>query len=86
MAAPPPRYNDVGVFSMASRAFTVLLKPQKDSGFFVECPELKGCYSQGDTIEDALVHIREAIELCLEDEEAPGEPAPVLVTSVIVGK
>ena len=32
----------------------------------VECPSIPGCVSQGDTKEEALANIREAIELCLE--------------------
>ncbi len=37
-----------------------------DSGYFAYIPELKGCYSQGDTFEEALKNIREAAELYLE--------------------
>jgi predicted RNase H-like HicB family nuclease len=37
-----------------------------DNGFYVWCPELKGCQSQGNTLEEALANIREAIELYLE--------------------
>lgn len=43
-----------------------------ESGYFAYIPELKGCYSQGDTFEDALINIREAAELYIEtldDEE-----------------
>lgn len=43
-----------------------------DHGYYAWCPELKGCQSQGTTIEQALTNIREAIELFLEtlsDEE-----------------
>ena len=40
-------------------------------GFFAFSPELPGCHSQGDTFEEALANIREAVELYLEtlDEE-----------------
>ena len=47
--------------------FRVLLQPDiEDGGFNVSCPALPGCHSQGDTVEEALTNIREAIELCLE--------------------
>lgn len=47
--------------------FRVLLQPDiEDGGFTVSCPALPGCHSQGDTVEEALTNIREAIELCLE--------------------
>lgn len=45
---------------------------QDEQGCYAWCPELKGCQSQGKTVEDVLVNIREAIELFLEtltDEE-----------------
>ncbi|MCI0355835.1 MAG: type II toxin-antitoxin system HicB family antitoxin, partial [Acidobacteria bacterium] len=38
-----------------------------DDGYFVSCPALQGCYSQGDTPEDALRNIKDAIQLHLED-------------------
>jgi predicted RNase H-like HicB family nuclease len=43
-----------------------LLIEKDEHGFYAWCPELKGCQSQGATIEDALANIREAIELYLE--------------------
>src|ERR1039458_2152633 len=45
---------------------------QDEHGCYAWCPELKGCQSQGDTVEETLANIREAIELYLEtltDEE-----------------
>ena len=39
---------------------------EDDHGFFVYCPELKGCHSQGDTFEEARKNIKEAIELYIE--------------------
>ena len=33
----------------------------EDGGYIVHCPALKGCWSQGDTIEEALKNIKEAI-------------------------
>jgi predicted RNase H-like HicB family nuclease len=43
-----------------------VLIEKDEHGFYAWCPELKGCQSQGATIEDALANIREAIELYLE--------------------
>src|ERR1035438_7824320 len=50
---------------------------QDEHGCYAWCPELKGCQSQGDTVEEALANIREAIELYLEtltDEERSAAP------------
>ena len=54
----------------------------------VFCPSLPGCYTQGDTIDEALVNIKEAILLCLEDMQAQNQPIPdtskTLISSVAV--
>ena len=39
----------------------VLEEDLEDGGYVVHCPALKGCWSQGDTIEEALGNIKEAI-------------------------
>ena len=69
--------------------FKVLLEPDEEvGGYVVTCPSLPGCYSQGDTIEDALANIREAILLCLEDlraqEIAIPDTSKLLIGSVAV--
>ena len=45
--------------------FKVVLEPEEDGGYSVHCPALKGCHSQGETVEEALTNIKEAIEGCL---------------------
>lgn len=49
------------------RSFPVILSPQPEDGYFIECPALPGCYSQGETEREAMENIREAIELVRED-------------------
>jgi predicted RNase H-like HicB family nuclease len=44
----------------------VLLEPSDDGGYTVRVPSLPGCISEGETREDALANIREAIQLYLE--------------------
>ena len=39
----------------------VIEEDLEDGGYIVHCPALKGCWSQGDTIEEALENIKEAI-------------------------
>lgn len=71
-----------------SRSFHVILSPQPNGGFFVECPALPGCYTEGDTREEALANIREAIILALEDlvdlGQAIPETSPPLIAEVSV--
>ncbi len=47
---------------------TVVLESQDEGGFTVYVPSLPGCVSQGETREEALKNIREAIELYLEPD------------------
>ena len=56
--------------------FTVVLEQEPDEGFVASVPALPGCVSQGDTREEALRKIREAIELYLEDCRESGDPIP----------
>ncbi len=47
----------------------VVLEPSEDGGYTVYVPSLPGCISEGDTREEALENIREAIDLYLEAVE-----------------
>ncbi|WP_297497330.1 type II toxin-antitoxin system HicB family antitoxin [Thermococcus sp.] len=47
----------------------VILEPQPEGGYVAYVPALPGCFSQGETKENALKNIREAIELYLETLE-----------------
>ena len=54
----------------------VIIEPDETGGYVVSCPSLPGCHSQGETIDEALANIREAIELYIEVLEEDGEPVP----------
>ena len=47
---------------------TIVLEPQEEGGFTAYVPSLPGCISQGETKEEAIKNIKEAIELYVEDE------------------
>lgn len=49
--------------------FNAVFLEETDGGYSVSVPSLSGCFSQGDTFEEALKNIQEAIELYLEDEK-----------------
>ena len=49
---------------------------QDDDGYFATCPELQGCYSQGDTYEEVISNIKDAINLHLQDRIAENEDIP----------
>ena len=52
----------------------VIIYPGEDGYWVVECPSLPGCISQGKTKEEALINIKEAIELYIEVCEEKGQP------------
>jgi len=41
----------------------VIIEPDETGGYVISCPSLPGCHSQGETIDEALENIRDAIEL-----------------------
>jgi predicted RNase H-like HicB family nuclease len=45
----------------------ILLEQDEDNIYIVSCPVFKGCHSYGKTVEDALVNIREVIDMCLDE-------------------
>ncbi len=49
--------------------FQTVLEPSEEGGYTVYAPSLPGCISEGDTVEEALTNIREAMELYLEPVE-----------------
>ena len=55
--------------------FSIVIERDAD-GYFVSCPELQGCYSQGETYEEALENIKDAIKLHLEYRIAENEEIP----------
>ncbi len=58
------------------RKFRAILEPNELGGYTVTVPLLPGCISEGDTREEALANIKEAIELYIESLQADGEPIP----------
>jgi predicted RNase H-like HicB family nuclease len=68
-----------------TRRISVVIE-QDEHGFYAWCPELKGCQSQGATVEETLANIREAAELFLEtltDEERLTAPHQLVLTTAI---
>lgn len=50
-----------------SREFNVLIEEDEDGILVASVPELHGCHTQARTLDELMVRIREAIELCLEE-------------------
>jgi predicted RNase H-like HicB family nuclease len=47
---------------------TAVVYPQSEGGYSVVCPDISGCVSQGDTLDEALKNIKEAVELRLDGD------------------
>ena len=56
--------------------FPVIIEKDR-SGYFAACPALQGCYTQGNSYEEALQNIEEAISLHVEDRIENGEQIPI---------
>lgn len=56
-----------------NQIFPVILQEDENGGYVVTNPAFDGCYSQGETIDEALKNIKEATELCLEDTQEQTE-------------
>jgi len=59
--------------------YPVIVTPDpEDGGFVAECPAIPGCVSEGDTVEQAMANIRDAIEGCIAVLREKGQPIPPL--------
>jgi len=68
-------------YNLTMKHLTLPIIVEADSeGYFVSCPALQGCYSQGDTYEEAVENIKDAIRLHIEDRLAEGEEIPEYVS------
>jgi len=65
--------------------FTVVIQKAEEGGFWAEVPALPGCYSQGETVEETMENIREAIEGHVEALRQEGQGIP-LEEDLIIGR
>jgi predicted RNase H-like HicB family nuclease len=69
---------------VTKREFYVIIERDKDGYYVGEVPQLKACYSQGETIDELLINIKEVIELCLEEEGDENLPEFVSIQKVVI--
>jgi predicted RNase H-like HicB family nuclease len=58
---------------MENYSLPVVIEKDKD-GYFGYCPELQGCCTQGETYEEVIANLRDAITLHIQDRQASDEP------------
>jgi len=56
--------------------FTVLIEPCGEGGYFATCPAFPGCHVEGETYEETLSEMRQAIDAFVEDYKEEGEKIP----------
>ncbi|CAN5603664.1 type II toxin-antitoxin system HicB family antitoxin [soil metagenome] len=59
---------------MREYEFTVVIERDEDGRFVAICPALQGCYTEGESVEEAMELIRDAMRLHVEDRLANDEP------------
>jgi len=64
---------------MKIREFDVIIEKDEDGGFIAFVPALPGCFTQGDTLEEVIENVKEAIELYIEENGELPEKTPVFV-------
>ncbi len=62
---------------MPDYKFTVVVEQDENGLYVASVPLLQGCYTQGETYEEALRNIKDAIKLHIEARRALGEPIPI---------
>ena len=56
--------------------YTVVVERGEDGVYISSCPALQGCHSYGDTYEEALKNLKDAIRLHIEARQSVGDPIP----------
>lgn len=64
--------------------FKVVLEKESEGGFSVFVPSLPGCATQGETMEEAIANIKEALELYIQSLKEDGLPIPSSDVDIIV--
>jgi antitoxin HicB len=65
------------------KEYEVFLEAAEEGGFTVICPALPGCVSEGDTRQEALANIRDAIEGYLEVLRKHGDTLPKVEVEIV---
>ena len=73
-----------------SREYSVIIHDAEEGGYWVEVPALSGCYSQGESVDDALENVKDAIALYLdvlayEEADIPVDSDVVFQVSIPAG-
>ncbi len=62
---------------MTKYRYTVVVERDEDGMYVASCPAIQGCYTQGETYEEAMENIKEVIKLHIEARKEVGDPIPI---------
>ena len=84
MILSPKSHNLTRERTGMRRSYRVLFEQDEDRKFTARVPELPGCISCGNTREEALENVKEAIEAYIESLQKHNEPVPPSINEEIV--
>jgi predicted RNase H-like HicB family nuclease len=68
---------------MKKHLLQVVIEQDEDGTYVASCPALEGCYTQGDTYEEAMSNIKDVIQMCLEEMKEEKKKLDVKHSEVI---
>lgn len=57
---------------------SMICSKQSDGSYFAVCPEIRGCFTQGDTYEEAVANLKELVEITIKEELQADEIEEIL--------
>ncbi|WP_026102921.1 type II toxin-antitoxin system HicB family antitoxin [Pleurocapsa sp. PCC 7319] len=69
---------------MTKKEFYVLIERDEDGYYVGEVPQLKACYSQGETIDELIENMKEVIELCIEESSEESSSEFVGIQKIVI--
>ena len=63
--------------------YIVYVEPAEEGGYIVSCPHFPGCVTQGETLDEALEMIRDAIKGCIISLKKHGDPVPAGLGEIV---
>jgi len=61
---------------------SIICSKQDNGAYFAICPEIKGCFTQGDTYEEAFTNLKELVEITVKEELSDEELQEILLSKV----
>ena len=61
---------------------SMICSKQSNGSYFAICPEIKGCFTQGDTYEEAAANLKELVEITIKEELTAGDIHEILSSKV----